>query len=288
MYLRMHHPLRQVRPLDYFKRGFLNYSRFHVFGHFYHRVVCLYISLMLLSGCSLIPSTLVTLEGSKSIKKIEKVLSPFQSISVSIPAHVEISPNQENLCEISGDDNLLPFIEFEQHGDSLNIYAKNGYQLAPSRPIQIKLSAVSIQRIDLSGNGVITASRLIGEEIITSLRGDGKIVLNDIHYKKIKTTLDGRGNISLSGEVETQIIYLSGGGTYSGESLLSERGTASIGGIGDINLYVRTDLVVFIGGSGNVRYWGKPEVSQKITGPGKLYAMGPAFIGDGKLEKPDP
>jgi hypothetical protein len=80
--------------------------------------------------------------------------------------------------------------------------------------------------------------------------------------------------MSAGGRVVSQRIAISGSGKYRGSDLESSDCEVDVAGSGAVVVRVSDLLDVEITGSGDVRYYGTPEVVESITGSGRLTSLG--------------
>jgi hypothetical protein len=90
-------------------------------------------------------------------------------------------------------------------------------------------------------------------------------------YEKLKTSINGSGDVELSGKVANADININGSGDVEAEKLETVDAYVNINGSGDCNLRVTGNLKATIVGSGDISYSGKPQnVKSNVIGSGNI------------------
>ena len=192
-----------------------------------------------------------TVRGSGNIVTEEREVSDFTSISLQGWGELIIDQTGSESLSITGDDNFLPYIETEVRGRELIISIPSNTIFNDITDLTYHVTVKTIDNLDLSGAGDIEVLHLDSE---------------DWHVN-----LSGAGNITVSGEVDTQTIVISGAGGYNAEELSSQEASIEHSGAGMAVVQVSDTLDVNISGLGSVEYIGDPTVNQTITGVGSVH-----------------
>jgi len=209
-------------------------------------------------------------EGNGRIVTEERVIGEFDKIVSSGSFVVDVSLTRKTGIWVETDENLLPYIETNIQGNTLLMGTKNDRCIKSREAIHIYVDAVSIQKLKLSGSGVIYCDNIVGEILELELPGSGEILCSGLDLNYLIANLPGSGIIEIKGSAGTTEYTISGSGLIKGINLVSEKCYASIPGSGNIYSTVTDLLDVNISGSGNLYYQGDPEIIQKITGSGNI------------------
>jgi hypothetical protein len=199
--------------------------------------------LVVLAGCSW-----TGVPGSGTAKTEVRNVPAFRAVEVTGPVDTEIAVGPESHVEITGDDNIVPLITTDVHGDRLDIGARK--DVRPS----VHLAAR------------ITMPRLTG----LGLTGSGDVIARGVQADRLEVTLTGSGTIRADGAAREAEVALSGSGKIALDQLAAERASVSVSGSGDVAVAAARALDVAITGSGDVSYRGDPELKQRITGSGSV------------------
>src|SRR5215470_16952502 len=200
-------------------------------------------ALVVLAGCSWIG-----VQGSGNAKTEVRNVPAFSAVFVAGSIDAEITVGPESHVEITGDDNIVPLITTDVHGDRLEIGTRKSVR--PSVHLVAK----------------ITVPRLTG----LGLTGSGDIIAHSVQADHLEVSLTGSGTIRADGTAHEAEVELIGSGKIALDQLAAERASVSVSGSGDVAVAASKALDVSITGSGDVTYRGDPELKKRITGSGDV------------------
>jgi hypothetical protein len=206
------------------------------------------------SGCAI---TLRYEEGSGVLVTEQRDVSGFDRVSFEGFGTLIITHGSKESLTIEAEDNILPRIETNVRGGTLEIGFDTDRWLdivRPTKSITYTLTVITLDGIALSGAGSIEASGIDAE--------------------RFDVELSGAGSIELSGFAATQEINVSGAGSYDSGEIKSEHIDVNISGAGNATVWATESLDVNISGVGNVSYYGHPQVRESVSGLGNLKALG--------------
>ncbi|MBK9055838.1 MAG: DUF2807 domain-containing protein [Chloroflexi bacterium] len=145
---------------------------------------------------------------------------------------------------------FCPYIETEVRGRELIIRMQEDTTFTNITDLTYHVTVATLDNLELSGAGDVEMLHLDGESW--------------------SVNLSGAGNITVSGQVDTQTIVISGAGSYNAEDLSSQNASVEHSGAGMAVVQVSDTLDVNISGLGSVEYIGDPAVTQEITGLGTV------------------
>ena len=187
--------------------------------------------------------------GNGSTKTEMRDVAAFEAITCDGGYEVQINCQEKQSLSIETDENLLPLIKTEVHGNMLHIDTKGN--LFPTKKIRIAVSVPNITEFTSNGST------------------DGNI--NNLNNSGLDINIHGSGNLHLDGKSGTVHINSSGSSKIDAISLVSENSDIQINGSGNIQVSATNSLDVQINGSGTVKYKGEPKsVNQQINGSGKI------------------
>jgi hypothetical protein len=199
--------------------------------------------LVVLAGCHW-----TGVPGSGNAKTEVRNVPAFSAIDITGPIDAEIAVGPESRVEITGDDNIVPLITSDVHGDRLDIGARENVR--PSVHLAARITVPRLTGLGLTGSGDVTAH---------GVRGD-----------HLGVTLTGSGTIRADGTAHEAQVDLTGSGKVALDQLAAETATVSVSGSGDVAVAASKQLDVSITGSGDVTYRGDPELKKRITGSGSV------------------
>lgn len=215
----------------------------------YTKPPCLALALLFLPACNS-GTTFPAVTGSGVIVTDERYVTGFDAISFSGVGSVTIRQGDNESLTVTADDNILPLLRTEVEGTTLQIDSKDNTSMSPSQEIEYVIELRELNSVTVSGVGSVTASEIDGGYLMVALQGTG--------------------NITLSGTVETLDLTLSGTGEFNGEDLQTSTATVSLSGTGNAVVNVSDELDATVTGTGSVEYIGDPTVKERVSGTGSV------------------
>lgn len=182
-------------------------------------------------------------KGSGNLQTEKRALADFTAIEVGGAFEVEVVAQKEFSVEIEADDNLLPLIETEVRGGTLEISTKQ--RISSKQRLRVRISAPNIESVQVSG-----ASKLS----LANLKNDS-----------LKVDLSGASKVRVDGETRNLEIEMSGASKVDAENLKAENVTVDASGASSAAVSVSGDLKADLSGASNVTYTGNPRNLQKST-----------------------
>ncbi|SVE00046.1 uncharacterized protein METZ01_LOCUS452900 [marine metagenome] len=189
------------------------------------------------------------IEGSGNIISENRRLTHFNSIKVLGSIDVNINYSDDYGCTVVGDDNLIPYIKTEVINNKLKISINKSY--STSKGLMVNVNALDYDNISISGSG--------------------DIHITDFNNNNLSLNIDGSGNITGNGEVQTLSTIINGSGDIMLRDLKSISTIITINGSGDAKIWASESISANINGSGKIEYYGNPmKIESKVNGSGKI------------------
>lgn len=200
------------------------------------------------------------IKGSgKTITKTRSV-TPFDQVSVSGSFHVKLVKGNENLVEITAEDNMIEHITTKVKDGKLKIEFENNFRYRSHKTIHIVVNFNQLKEVKLSGSGEIVSTELINAETFeVALSGSGNIDI-EVSANEITSRISGSGNIKLAGNTPIFNGSISGSGNLNSQELATNIVNAKISGSGNIKVAVEDEIHAKTSGSGNIIYSGNPSI----------------------------
>lgn len=213
--------------------------------------------------------------GNGHVTAGNREVSTFNSLAVSGSITVRVRQDATPSVRIETDDNLFPYIEVYNDGNTVVIREKRGYNLDPSKDIIAYVSAPVFRGIDLSGScDVISDNTLTGNEPLeVSLSGSGNVNL-DVNLPSVRADLSGSPSLQMKGSARDFRAGVSGSGDVKCFDLKTDNTELDISGSADAQVYAEKQLKVSVSGSGEVQYRGNATVDQHVSGSGSVRKAG--------------
>ncbi len=83
-------------------------------------------------------------------------------------------------------------------------------------------------------------------------------------------TIGGTGTVKISGETDSQAVFVTGSGEYRAEDLRSKEAKVAVAGAGSAVVKASDSLDAKVSGAGSVEYIGDPTVDQDVSEAGRV------------------
>lgn len=208
--------------------------------------------------------------GSGNIKEEARSEGPFRSIRTSGSYNVYITQGAKHDIRIEADDNLLPLIVTKVSGNDLEIYTKKGYDIKPSKTINVYVTLDQLEELSSSGSGgFYSKSKLNGGNVKFSFSGSTNTEL-DLNANDLRVEVSGSSHLNLKGSIPATRYDISGSADVEALDLQSDNANISISGSGKLDVAVAKKLDLSVSGMGKVRYKGSPVINQSSSGMAKI------------------
>ncbi len=209
-----------------------------------------------------------TIKGSGNVIVEERALSGFDRIIVEGAMDIILRQDDQQILEVEADDNIMPIISTSVRGGELKIKSTRSYRSREA--VKIYITVVDLEELKVRGSGdVYGESVFAGDRLNLETSGSGNMDL-EVYYDKLFSEINGSGNFILQGEANEQEVRINGSGDYRAADLLTVETDINISGSGNSTVNVSDYLRAEIRGSGDIIYYGNPEVSSSIRGSGNL------------------
>jgi hypothetical protein len=201
---------------------------------------------------------------------------------------VDIYVCECNKIRITGDENLLPYVETQVDGDTLELDTEAN--LRTDVPLVVEIYTTSLERVDVSGSSNIRVIDLSGgsltvntsgssdvklkgvlDHLLISTSGSSDVDIVELDSRHLEVETSGSSDLDLHGEVEVFELRTSGSSDVRARELEAQRVTIRTSGSSDVEVCVTESLDVSVSGSGDVDYYCDPaSVTRNVSGSGDV------------------
>lgn len=236
------------------------------------RSAVLLLSGLVLGGCTDITGEQV-IRGRGPVIVESRPAGAFTSVSNSTIAEVEVLQGFDDQVWITAEENLIRHIRTRVQDGVLHIYT-NGITLRPRQTIVVEVDVRTLRRLESSGSGFMTAHLIDAGRLEVNSSGSADIEIMSLLADTLVIVSSGAGDVTASGNVERLRLEMSAAGGVDTRELQAASAEARIGGSGSATIRVSDFLRAQLSGSGNLLYFGSPEVEQTVTGTGHVERLG--------------
>jgi len=171
---------------------------------------------------------------------------------------------------VEAEPQLLPKIASEVRDGTLYLEF-HANQINTPYPLRFHLTVKRLEGLDSVASAEVHIGALHTDSFVLKLTGSGDVDIEALDAARFETQLTGAGNVSVGGgRVGQQTLILKGSGDYTAGALDSRKASVNIDGSGNATVRTSEQLVVRIGGTGDVRFHGNPRVDEIISGAGSV------------------
>lgn len=169
----------------------------------------------------------------------------FTGIEVDGHVGLDVSVGEKFAVKVSGREADMERLRVEVRDGVLRIYKerrKRGSRRQRSRELQATIALPKLNSVDIDG------------------MSDAKI--RNIDSDNFSLSVDGHGELTLSGKCGTSVIDIDGHAEIEGREFKCKNVSLSVDGHGEIELYAGETLAVDISGHGDVEIYGNPRITK--------------------------
>ena len=252
-------------------------------------------SLVLLSTLACAIPGMTTTRGSNRLAEEERDVSDFTGITLATIGTLYIEVGSFESLRIEAEDNLLELFETSVRNDMLTIKIRDNVNSRTRKPVSYHLTVIELDTIrlsssgdavapdleakrfivDLSSSGDLEMGDLDADELIVQLSSSGDMSMGDLRAGTLEAILSSSGDLSIAGGVvEKQDIVLSSSGDYVAGRLKNSEATVRLSSSGDATIRVSDYLNAHLTSSGDLLYYGNPELDISGSGSGDVERLG--------------
>jgi hypothetical protein len=210
-----------------------------------------------------------SVKGSGNIISESRHVSEFNKLRLEGQGKVVLTQGNQSSLEVTTDDNILPSIETVVKDGKLIISHEKGKNLRPTR-LNYIITVKDLAGVSISGSGDINGNdEFNSDSFYADIAGSGDISIK-VSANRLESNISGSGSIYLSGSTNSYDATITGSGDVDAFELRARDASVVITGSGNCRLSVSDKLRAKITGNGDVLYKGLPQISQSITGSGKV------------------
>ncbi|GGX29478.1 GIN domain-containing protein [Undibacterium squillarum] len=182
-----------------------------------------------------------------------RTVTNFTTIKAKGAFNMVVEVGKNPSVVVKGSNQFADRISTEVVGDELRIMNKDHKNNTVNSDDQVIITVPALNRIKVEGVGATTVSNLNNKEFEIEYEGVGKLVASG------KST-----NLRLSAK---------GVGMVDAKQLVAEQVSATLDGVGSVDVHAKNQLSASVHGIGSLTYYGKPKtVSKTADGIGSIRA----------------
>lgn len=228
------------------------------------RTLILLLTVALAGGCRTVCVT-----GTGPMTRVPLDVPAFTGIEAEGSLEVRVSPGPAQAVEVEGPADLVGLVTAEVRKGIWHITTRDCY--STDQPFVVHIRIPRLDHITLSGSGNVTADSVFGAgRTLLAVHGSGDLIAHEVHEERLIASVQGSGNITVTGTADHFDAEVQGSGDVQGRELSASHAEVAVQGSGDVELTAVEQLNASVQGSGDVRYRGQPKVASRIQGSGTV------------------
>src|SRR6187551_341068 len=187
--------------------------------------------------------------------QVLNITDPVTGIDIRSKSKVHLSTGPQKIEIVSSGN-----------GNNYEISNQNGMLRIDGEATELNVTIPDLQRIEISGNGTITADSLIkAQNLRIDISGNGKIIM-PLETQRLQTSISGIGKLQLSGSAQKVEMNVSGIGKFDALNFQANTCEANVSGSLKSYMDVTGTLDLNISGTGSFYYRSTPaQVNTSIS-----------------------
>jgi hypothetical protein len=182
-----------------------------------------------------------------------RTVTNFTTIKAKGAFNMVVEVGKNPSVVVKGSSQFADRISTEVVGDELRIVNKEHKNNTVNSDDQIIITVPALNRVKVEGVGATTISNLNNKEFEIEYEGVGKLVA--------------------SGKSTNLRLNAKGVGMVDAKQLVAEQVSATLDGVGSVDVYAKNQLSASVHGIGSLTYYGKPKnISKTADGIGSVRA----------------
>ncbi len=212
------------------------------------------------------------IRGSGQIVSESRTTPPFTQIDCRL-GEVEIVQGDRESITISADDNILPHIIAQVRDRTLYLYPEENMTLVSS-PIRIRVQVRELDGLVVSESLKVKVENLKTDRLYLEGIGSTEVAIASLEADELQVQMQGSNQLEITGEVTHQQVKFAGSSEYDGAQLESQTIDLNLSGSSNATVWAARKLDVQLDGTGDVKYYGNPRVTEDIRGSLELQHLG--------------
>ncbi|NJN68265.1 MAG: DUF2807 domain-containing protein [Chloroflexaceae bacterium] len=255
---------------------------------------------LVLTGCQIggisggAGEAIEVITGTGNIVTETREVSGFDVVYLQGKGHLIITQGERETLTVETDENLMPLIETEVSNGVLTLRLDlERSRIQPSQ-LTYRLTLMNLHELHVSGETGAEAATLATDRLSADVSGAGNLQIGQIRATGVEVSASGsswvqvdhleatslgveahgESDVSIVGAADQQRTIARGASNCRLGDVSSREARVEAHGTSHAVVWVRERLDVHINGSGQVEYYGQPQVTQEMSGDGEVKGLG--------------
>ena len=206
------------------------------------------------------------IKGNGNVVKSDRMLSGFESISVSTGLDLYITQDSVEKVIVEADENLQEIIIAEVRNGELKLHADKQIYHATAKKVHVTIK--NIHSLSAStGADAQSTSKLVAEELSVSSSSGADVKL-ELNCKTVAGDASSGSDMKLRGTSQAIKANCSSGADLNASDLICESGEADVSSGADISIHITGKVKADASSGGNITVYGNPKERNASTSSG--------------------
>jgi hypothetical protein len=213
--------------------------------------------------------------GSGNVTTEDRAVSGVTGVSLATFGDLTIELGDQESLRVEAEDNLLQYLKTNVRGGVLVIEEEPDVDLQPKKPIRYHLTVKTLESIDVTSSGNVTAPALKAGHFAVRESSSGDVDLVALEADSLEVALSSSGDLKIGGgQLGSQEIKLSSSGDYRAGDVRSASAGVDLTSSGDATIWVTDRLEAKLSSSGDLSYYGSPRADVNESSSGRARGLG--------------
>jgi hypothetical protein len=226
-------------------------------NHQHHRRGLLFftiIGLVAAAGCTLVNRRV---EGNGREASQRRDAWDFTGVEIGAALTATVVTGAAHAVVVTGDENLLPLVRVERHGDLLVIGMEPGVRAQPRAGLAVTVHLPRLEQLEAHGATRVSVVGLAGGAALRA-HGASRVEVTGIDSPHLDLDVSGASHVTLAGGVDRLSANVSGASHVHARDLAVRDTDVDISGAATLEISGEEQVVGDASGAAQVRVWGNP------------------------------
>jgi hypothetical protein len=199
--------------------------------------------------------------GSGVSKEETRPVDAFHSLEAgnALQVNVTVTPGAKPSLKISGDDNLVPFVESVIRDGRLILRIKPNSSISPKVPLLAEVVASELDEVEASGAASITMKGSAKVNRFTaSASGASHVSVEGVDSSQVVVSATGASQVVLAGSAASMKVKATGASQVKAQAFQVEGADVSISGASGVALRASKSVDGDVSGASQLEFYGSP------------------------------
>ena len=224
--------------------------------------------------------TIHILTGSGKPASLERKLAAFNRVEVHGPVTVKVHVSGKNgdshSVKVSGDSNLIAYVDCKVKGNKLDVSLRQGYGFKSESPLTVDVGMALLEKLNITGTSKVNVSGIIKSlSLECILRGPCEAVIEAdalttdqaLAIDEMNVTMEGPSELSISnGFVNNLNLIQTDTSEFIATKMACNHIDIDLSRLSEAKVFSQVSIVGKMEGMSTLEYEGDPRVSVDATG----------------------